>query len=125
MDVLQVILNHVVPGDLTSTAIKALLGEAGGSTIVQTLFGSDLHVTTVGDGLYVQSRGIDEPGALVIAADTVTCVGPVHVIDEVLLPQDLDGMTFIFASEAASGPASDSGNGTSDMPTKVQSVYMV
>lgn len=97
----QVILNHIVPGALTSTAIKALLGEAGGSTMVQTLLGSDLYVTTVGDGLYVQSRGILAPGALVVVADTPTCVGPVHVIDSVLLPTDLDGMTVIFESEPA------------------------
>lgn len=101
----EVILNHVVPGDLTSATIKTMLGEAGGSAIVQTLVGSDLYVTTVDDGLYVQSRGIEAPGALVVVADTVTCVGPVHVIDAVLLPTDLDGMNVVFDSEVADDEA--------------------
>lgn len=96
-----VLLNHVVPGDLTSTAIKAVLGEAGGSTIVPTLLGSDLFVSTVDEGLYVQSRGLEAPGALVVTPDIPTCVGPVHVIDKVLFPADADDMIVMFSGEPA------------------------
>lgn len=101
MECLQVLLNHVVAGDLTSTAIKAVLGEAGGSTIVPTLLGSDLFVSTVDEGLYVQSRGLEAPGALVVTPDIPTCVGPVHVIDKVLLPADADDMIVMFSGEPA------------------------
>lgn len=99
-----------MPGELTSSAIKAVLGEDGGSTIVPTLLGSDLYVTTVDDGLYVQSRGLAAPGALVVASDTITCVGPVHVIDQVLLPADAKAMTVIFASEPAAAPQAEAGD---------------
>lgn len=99
-----------MPGDLTSAAIKAVLGEDGGSTIVSTLLGSDLYVTTVDDGLYVQSRGLAAPGALVVAADISSCVGPVHVINKVLLPADAEAMTVIFAGEPAAAPQPGAGD---------------
>lgn len=99
MECVQVLLNHVVAGDFTATAIEALLGEAGGSTIVPTLLGSDLVVSTVDEGLYVQSLGLDAPGALVVTPDILTCVGPVHVINSVLLPADADDMIAIFSDE--------------------------
>lgn len=106
---LQVVLNHIVPGELTSTAIKAVLGEDGGSTIVLSLLGSYLYVTTVDDGLYVQSRGLAAPGALIVAADVITCVGPVHLIDNVLLPAEPQAMAAIFFDETAVGPQADVG----------------
>lgn len=90
---MQVLLNHVVPGDLTAAAITTALGEGGGSTEVKTLSGGMLFVTTTDAGLYVQSAGLEAPGALVVTPDVVTCPGPVHVIDTVLLPQFPDGTT--------------------------------
>eukprot|EP00892_Ulva_mutabilis_P008312 jgi/Ulvmu1/5853/UM025_0113.1 len=81
----DVLLNHVVVGDLTATAILDAVGKGGGSTTVKTLAGGTLIATTVGDKLFVKSAGIAAPGALVVTADVMTCAGPVHVIDTVLL----------------------------------------
>lgn len=88
---MQVLLNHAVPGDLTASAITDMLGTAGGSVVVKTLLESDVFVTTTDSGLSIQSRGLDAPGALVVTPDVITCAGPVHVIDTVLLPALPDG----------------------------------
>eukprot|EP00892_Ulva_mutabilis_P008310 jgi/Ulvmu1/5851/UM025_0111.1 len=87
----DVLLNHVVPGDLTAATILEAVGEGGGSTLVKSVGGGELFVSTVGDALYVQSGGLEAPGALVATQDVITCAGPVHVIDAVLLPTLPDG----------------------------------
>ena len=65
---------------------------------MQTLAGSDLFVTTGDDGtsLFLQSRGLEAPGATVLIPDVPTCAGVVHVIDLVLLPTLPDGSQVIF-----------------------------
>lgn len=85
------LLNHIVSGELTAEAILALVGEGGGSTEATTVGGGTLFVTTQGENLYVQSAGLEVPGALVTVADVVTCSGPVHVVNTVLLPSFPNG----------------------------------
>lgn len=115
-------LNHAVPGDLTAAAITDLLGSSGGSVVVKTLLKSDVFVTTTDSGLSIQSRGLEAPGALVVTEDVITCVGPVHVIDKVLLPADAAGATVTFANEPAGSPkmASDAAEGPTEVAEKVR-----
>lgn len=96
---LQVLLNHAVPGDLTADNITTMLGAGGGSIVVQSLLKSDLFITTTDDGLTLQSRGLEAPGALVVTRDAMSCLGPVHVIDTVLLPTFADGSLAEFDME--------------------------
>lgn len=78
-----------------------MLGTAGGSVVVKTLLESDVYVSTTDSGLTIQSRGLEAPGALVVTADVMTCAGPVHVIDTVLLAALPDGSgTTKFATES-------------------------
>eukprot|EP00892_Ulva_mutabilis_P001136 jgi/Ulvmu1/11022/UM007_0202.1 len=70
--------------------------ENDGSISVFSLLGSELFVTTDGTDIFVQSAGIEAPGATVTSPDQTTCVGPVHVIDTVLLPETLDGTVIPF-----------------------------
>lgn len=93
---MQVLENHFVAGELSSAAIIDAVGASGGSIIVQTLFGSELFVTTQGASLLVQSRGIAAPGATVVVPDVATCAGVVHVIDELLVAAGPGGATFAF-----------------------------
>lgn len=81
----------MVVGDLTAAAILETVGAAGGSARVMSLGGGELFVSTVGDDLYVQSAGLKAPGALVVTPDIITCSGPDHVINAVLLPTLPDG----------------------------------
>lgn len=116
----DVLLNHIVSGEVTAEAILALVGQGGGSAEVTTVGGGTLFVTTVEDALYVQSEGLEAPGALVTAADVVTCSGPVHVVDTVLLPTFPDGTTVTFPTEgpAAPGPAPAVAPGAAVTPTQ-------
>lgn len=127
---MQILLNHVVPGDLTAAAIVEELGSAGGSIVIQTLLDQDVYVTTSESGLSIQSRGLKAPGALVLTPDVTTCVGPVHVIDAVLLPALPDGTFTDFGAEdvpqgtaqvtgepeIAGDPGSGAAAGTEDPP---------
>eukprot|EP00892_Ulva_mutabilis_P008313 jgi/Ulvmu1/5854/UM025_0116.1 len=90
-DVSNTLLNHVVSGDLTAAAILQLVNEGGGSAQVVTLSGGPLLFTVTGGALYVQSAGLEAPGALVVTPDVITCAGPAHVVDAVLLPALPDG----------------------------------
>lgn len=90
---MQVMMNHLVPGDLTAAAITDKLGAAGGSIIVQTLLDQEVYVTTTESGLTIQSWGLEGPAALVLTADAMSCVGPIHVVDALLLPDLWDGLT--------------------------------
>lgn len=108
MSVIQVLLNHVVPGEFTAAAIRELLGTSGGSVVVKTLLQSDVYVTATDSGLRIQSRGLEAPGALVVTEDVNTCVGPVHVVDQVLLPADAAGATISFVNEPAVPPKMES-----------------
>lgn len=94
------VLNHIISGELSAADITDAVGTGGGSIVVQTFAGSDLQVTT-GDGgaVFVQSRGLEAPGALVTATDVPTCGGVVHVIDAVLLPTQLDGSEVAFLTD--------------------------
>lgn len=94
------VLNHIISGELSAADITDTVGTGGGSIVVQTFAGSDLQVTT-GDGgaVFVQSRGLEAPGALVTATDVPTCGGVVHVIDAVLLPTQLDGSEVAFLTD--------------------------
>lgn len=99
---MQVLLNHIVSQELTAEAIISLLGESGGSVVVPSLLGEDLFVTTDGSGIFVQSRGLEAPGATVTVPDQITCAGPVHVVDAVLLPQMPDGTVVEFGEAVPS-----------------------
>lgn len=83
---MQVLLNHVVVGPLTADTIgTAIAGEDDGAVAITTLLGGELLVTASGTDIFVQSEGLESPGASVVIPDVITCVGPVHVIDTVLL----------------------------------------
>lgn len=97
----DVLLNHVVAQELTSEAIISLLGENGGSVVVTSVLGSELFVSTDGTSIFVQSPGLEAPGATVTIPDQITCAGPVHVIDTVLLPTMPDGTVVAFADATA------------------------
>ena len=112
---LQVLLNHIVAGELSAADIIAAVGEGGGSIIVESLLGSELFVTTVDDDLFVQSRGLMPLGANVAIADVTTCAGVVHVIDQVLLPTFVDGTMTSF--EIAPGMAPDQAPVPAEMPS--------
>lgn len=101
---MQVLLNHIVDQELTAATITSELGEAGGSIVLQSLLGSDLFVSTDGTAIFVQSPGLEAPGAEVIDPDQITCAGPVHVIDTVLLPAMPDG-TVVELGEATVEPS--------------------
>lgn len=111
----SVLLNHIVPAELTAAAIIEALGEGGGSIVVQSLLDSDLFVTTVGDDLYLQSRGLDAPGAEVVVTNVETCAGIVHVIDDVLLPAKADGSEVMFDMMPMEAPGPAPSMGSPDM----------
>ena len=67
----QVLLYHVVPGNLTTT-------EIAGMTELTTAEGQPLAITAKGVG-----------DATVTTADVAACNGTIHIIDGVLLPPDL------------------------------------
>lgn len=97
---MQILLNHIVASELTAEAIITLLGENGGSVTVNTLLGSELFVSTDGIDIFVQSAGLEAPGATVTIPDQITCVGPIHVVDTVLLPAMPDGSVVEFGAAA-------------------------
>lgn len=103
----------MVVGNLTAATITEKLGSAGGSIIVKTLLDQEVSVTSTDSGLNIQSRGLEAPGALVLTADVTTCVGPVHVINAVLLPALPDGTFVDFGTEEVSEetPEVTGGNG--------------
>ena len=81
----QILLNHVVLGDLTSAAVlEAIEASADGTVTVESLRG-ELDVTTDGGDITITPAG-SSVTAKVVVADVETCVGTVHVIDMVLVP---------------------------------------
>lgn len=126
---MQVLLNHVVYGDLTLGAIHTAIVEGFGSAELKTLSGGTLFVSTTDGGLHIQSRGINAPGARVITANTITCPGPVHGINTVLLPTFPNGTTVDFPKPETGvnytyedGPL-ESGAGSGETPPVAAAVF--
>ena len=87
---LQVLLNHVVPGALMAADVRAAVESAAPKpAMLSSLLGKTLEVTTDGDDVYVTPLSTDIM-AKAIATDVETCVGNVHVIDMVLVPAMAD-----------------------------------
>ena len=103
---MQILLNHVVLGDLTSAAIaEAIAASSTGTTTVSSLV-ADLDVTEDGD-IMVTPAG-SSVAATVVVADVETCVGTVHVIDRVLVPSMVVSPdTTAGATDTAVAPLSD------------------
>ena len=78
---LQVLPNHVVLGARTAFSLEKEV----------TLLGEELRVTVSEGQLFVQSSGIEAPGAEIVATDIATCSGILHVVDTVLSPTPADG----------------------------------
>lgn len=79
-DLVQILLYHVVAGDVFSSDLLELLAE--GDVVVETLAGTDLVISLDGETILV--NGIE-----VILADVKTANGVIHVLEGVLLPLDI------------------------------------
>jgi uncharacterized surface protein with fasciclin (FAS1) repeats len=73
----SILLYHVVPG-------KVMAKDVGGIESAQTLFGQSAAIDT--------SNGVSVGGANVVKTDIVCSNGVIHVIDSVMMPQDIVGL---------------------------------
>lgn len=78
-DLIKVLTFHAISGELDSAAVTAAVG-----TDVATVQGGTVAITQDGSDLVINGN------ATVIAADVEASNGVVHVIDNVLVPSDLD-----------------------------------
>ncbi len=81
----KILTYHVVPGRLTTKALKALVGKGGGTATLTTVQGDPLTVTDPDGKLMVT----DEAGhaASITVANVAQSNGMVQVIDKVLMPK--------------------------------------
>ena len=82
----KVLTYHVLPGKFLAADVMAAIKKGGGKTVVKTVAGNSLTLTTNGPGNVVVK---DESGntANISTYDVVQSNGVIHVIDKVLLPK--------------------------------------
>lgn len=80
----KVLTYHVVAGDISSTELVKMIGDAGGSVAISTVAGGKLTAKLEGGKVLL----FDEKGgsATVTTADLDQSNGVIHVIDSVVLP---------------------------------------
>lgn len=82
----NVLLNHVVAGELPAAEVSAAIGAAAPKPAeVTTKLGKILEATTDGDDVYLTPLGTDIMSKVLIT-DVKTCIGLVHVVEAVLVP---------------------------------------
>ena len=54
--------------------------------VEEGIFNEANDEATVDESIFIQSEGITAPGAEVLLLDIMSCAGPIHIIDRVLLP---------------------------------------
>ena len=91
---LQALPNHVFFSDYTEGALLDLFDYYGPYLEIESLSENRLRFSLLDEGIFLQSEGIDEPGAEIVQANLFGCGGVVHIIDRVLLPVRLDGSAF-------------------------------
>lgn len=81
-------MNHLVPGQqLKASDVYAGVDRAAPKpALIPTRSGANLEVTTDGDDLYITPVGTAIMSK-VLVTDVETCVGIVHVIETVLVPE--------------------------------------
>eukprot|EP00892_Ulva_mutabilis_P008315 jgi/Ulvmu1/5856/UM025_0118.1 len=96
-NLVDILLNHAIFGDLFTGAIVDFLVEKDAKELlVQTIFGGNVLLRPVGDDIFIQSEGTGAPGAALVRSDVLTCAGPVHIVNAVLLTQLPDGTVVDF-----------------------------
>ncbi len=80
----SVLTYHVVPGELTSAAIKEKAASMGGSFMVKTVQGEDLTFRVDQETVFVADAKGDM--ARVTIPDVMQSNGVIHGIDTVLMP---------------------------------------
>jgi len=78
----EVLLYHVVAGELDYDAVEAALIAGDGTVVLPTLQGSSITVTLEDEGIFI--NGSSE----VVATDVFARNGVIHVIDAVLVPSE-------------------------------------
>ncbi|MEM7798259.1 MAG: fasciclin domain-containing protein [Chloroflexota bacterium] len=99
----QVLLYHVVSGDISSFEAIASTGD------VTTVQGEAIRTSTVDGKLYLNNSTQD---AEVIIGDIVASNGVIHVIDEVILPPSIAGEPAATSSSSSTTTSSDSSGST-------------
>ena len=78
----QVLLYHVVAGELDEAAVGAALEAGSGTVSLETLQGSSITVTLEEGGIFINGD------SQVVATDVFARNGVIHVIDAVLVPTE-------------------------------------
>ena len=87
----DILLYHVVEGELTAADLTELAQANGGTTTLTTLQGSTINVNVTEDGVFLNGNPVtDERGVAVTETDNAASNGVIHVIDFVLLPPGED-----------------------------------
>lgn len=87
----DILLYHVVEGEITAADLTAQAEANNGTTTVTTLQGSMINVNVTEDGVFLNGNPLtDAQGVAVTATDIQASNGVIHVIDFVLLPPSED-----------------------------------
>lgn len=102
---MQVLMNHVVAGDLSAASVTEAISTADPDPAeLETLLGAMLEASLVDGGVVVTPAGT-ETMAEVTETDVATCAGTVHVVDTVLVPAEA-GMPSSSPISVADAPTS-------------------
>ena len=116
------LLNHVVPTELMASGLFAAVDSASPKPAkLTTNLGKVLEVTTDNDDLFLTPRGTGIMSK-VLVTDVETCVGTVHVVETVLVP-DMPEMEVGVASNSGSDEAAEGDEGPvqeADDPEKIE-----
>lgn len=81
----KILTYHVVPGRLTTKALKSLVSKGGGTAMLKTVQGDPLTITDPDGKLMVADEAGDT--ASITVANVAQSNGMVQVIDKVLMPK--------------------------------------
>lgn len=96
-DLIKVLTLHAIPAELDSAAVTEAVG-----TDVETVQGATVAISQDGSDLVINES------ARVVTADVAASNGIVHIIDNVLVPEDLDVTGILASAELARTGGRDS-----------------
>lgn len=79
----EILLHHVVQGDVLASAVVALINAGSGEASVETLLGTALTLSLDGSDVVINGS------ARVTMTDVMASNGVIHVINEVLIPSNI------------------------------------